>query len=46
MLDPIVPCGVPNVQYTDEHIKSTYQYQNNELERDEAGKFTVRPQSQ
>lgn len=43
MLIPSFTVDSPNVQYTDEAIKSRYQYQTNEIERDEAGNFTVRP---
>lgn len=36
----------PNVEYTEEHIVSSYQYDTNELECGSDGKFTIRPQVQ
>ena len=36
----------PNVQYTDDHITSSYVYDTTELECSEDGKFTVRPREQ
>ena len=35
----------PNVQYTDEHITSTYDYQSTQLERTADGGFVVKPTS-